>query len=203
VSSIGREPGVELGEWLGPQVIDAPLCFYGKQYMRQRSPPACESQRVEDHRPPRVSGDERATLTVALQYTRESIIRKVDGITDDEARRSPVPTDTSLLWLVRHLAFAEAIWVIHRFAGREMPPGFGPGVGPDASLAEAIELYRDIWVEVDAIIAGAELDQLCAGFDDQANPDLRWVIVHLIEETARHAGHADVLRELLDGATGR
>ncbi len=158
---------------------------------------------MKDQRPPQVSGDERATLTASLRYLRDSVVRKVDGITDDDARRSVLPTGTSLLWLVRHLAYAEALWILERFAGGTLGPGFAGGTGPGDTLELAIDTYRTTSAAVDEIIATADLDQLCTGVQNQTSPDLRWVIVHLIEETARHAGHADVLRELLDGATGR
>lgn len=63
--------------------------------------------------------------------------------------------------------------------------------------------YRDGWVRVDAIVAGADLDQTCRDVGDETPVNLRWVLVHMLEETARHAGHADVLGELIDGRTGR
>ena len=66
-----------------------------------------------------------------------------------------------------------------------------------------LERYRRIWQLVDDTVAASDLDEICSGEDDQLNPDLRWVLAHLVGEAARHAGHADILRELLDGSVGR
>ncbi len=62
---------------------------------------------------------------------------------------------------------------------------------------------RITWSLADAAIAGSDLDMICVGIDDGPSPDLRWVLAHVLQETARHAGHADILRELIDGETGR
>jgi hypothetical protein len=155
-----------------------------------------------DQKPPREIGDERATLQSLLQYQRDSIVRKVEGLTDEQARRSPVPSGTSLLWLVKHLSYAETVWLAIRFGGQ-------PIALPDNELRdtdtldEAVAEYRRTWAESDEIVAAADLDDLCQTIDREPKPDLRWVLAHLLEETARHAGHADLLRELIDGATGR
>jgi hypothetical protein len=159
---------------------------------------------LTDQKPPRTFGDERITLVTLLQYQRESVVRKVAGVSDNDARRSPVPTGTSLLWLLKHLARAEALWFLERFAGEEVERELlEHDVGPEDTLQAAIARYRATWARVDAVIATSELDTICAGVNDEANPDLRWVLAHLLEETARHAGHADILRELIDGQTGR
>lgn len=159
---------------------------------------------MTDRKPPRAFGDERTTLVAMLQYVRVSVVRKVEGVSDEDARHSPVPTGTSLLWLVKHLTHAEALWVLERFAGQEVERDVvDHTVGPDDTLDAAVALYRATWARVDAVVAASDLDAICSGVDEEANPDLRWVIVHLVEETARHAGHADILRELIDGETGR
>ena len=139
-----------------------------------------------------------------LQYLRQSVVRKVDGVSDHDARRSPVPTGTSLLWLVKHLTRAEAMWFLERFAGQRVERELvDHDVGPNDTMEQAIARYRAMWARVDAVVAASHLDTICAGVDEEANPDLRWVLAHLVEETARHAGHADILRELMDGQTGR
>lgn len=72
------------------------------------------------------------------------------------------------------------------------------------AVDDAVDRYRAIWARVDAVVAASSLDDRCRGLDPDEEPaNLRWVLMHLLEETARHAGHADVLRELLDGSTGR
>jgi uncharacterized protein DUF664 len=155
-----------------------------------------------DQKPPYLAGDERAVLCALLQYVRDSVVRKVEGVDDATARRSMVPSGTSLLWLVKHLAFAETIWVVQRFAGEEVEPPEAT-VYDDDTVDAAIDRYRKTWQHVDAIVSAASLDDPCVNAPDFPPLDLRWVLAHLLEETARHAGHADILRELLDGATGR
>jgi uncharacterized damage-inducible protein DinB len=155
-----------------------------------------------DQKPPRSSGDEREVLMTLLQYQRESLLRKVFGVDEAVARQSPVASGTTLLWLVRHLAHAERLWIIHRFAGGEKPPAVR-----DAShdtVDAALTAYRRTWADVDAVIAAAPtLDEVSVIADDSGHLALRWILAHLLEETARHAGHADILRELIDGVTGR
>jgi hypothetical protein len=157
---------------------------------------------VADQKPPRVAGDERTTLLTLLQYQRESLVGKVDGIDEDGARWSPVATGTSLLWLLRHLIRAEILWVPMRFAG-EVDQHPDDRLDDTDTVAAAVADYRATWARVDAIIAASDLDDLCRANDRDEATDLRWVIAHLLEETARHAGHADIIRELLDGQTGR
>jgi uncharacterized damage-inducible protein DinB len=157
---------------------------------------------MPDQKPPRQEGDERRTLGALLQYQRDSMVRKVSGVDADQARQSPVPSGTTLLWLITHMAQAESLWVVHRFAGEPEPPPYDMDAA-DASLAGAVDHYRQTWARVDAIGAASSLEATCRQFDDAGTVNLRWVLTHLLEETARHAGHADVLRELIDGQTGR
>ncbi len=89
--------------------------------------------------------------------------------------------------------------VVQRFAGRDVEDQ-GSNV---VTIGTAIAAYRHTWARVDAIVAAASLDDLCRGLGDEPLANLRWVLMHLLEETARHAGHADILRELIDGSTGR
>jgi uncharacterized damage-inducible protein DinB len=154
-----------------------------------------------DQKPPRSSGDEREVLMTLLQYQRESLVRKVIGVDEAAARQSPVASGTTLLWLVRHLANAERLWIIHRFAGGERPSPM-PSTSQD-TVGAALNAYRQTWADVDAVIAASTLDEVSMIADDSGHVTLRWVLAHLLEETARHAGHADILRELIDGVTGR
>jgi uncharacterized damage-inducible protein DinB len=157
--------------------------------------------RPVDQKPPRPIGDERATILGLLQYQRESFARKVSGVDDVGATASPVASGTSLLWLANHMADAERRWVIERFAGTESDPVEAAHV---ATMEAAVDRYRRTWVVVDAIVAAEpDLAATCEVGDGDGDVDLRWILLHLIEETARHAGHADILRELLDGSTGR
>jgi len=155
---------------------------------------------VPDEKPPRVNGDERVIVTSLLEYQRSSLVKKATGINDAEAAASPVTSGTSLLWLVNHMADAEITWVLRRFAGQDRHDVL---IGHDVTVAGAIRRYRAVCAEVDAVVAASSFDELCRAPDDGPVVDLRWVLSHLLEETARHAGHADILRELIDGSTGR
>lgn len=158
-----------------------------------------------DRPAPRLVADEKETLLKFLDYLRESVIGKMTDLEDDQLARRMVPSGTSLLWLVKHLTRVEAIHLQVSFAGRDVPL-------PEAQLetgdtsAGLIAAYRAAIRASNEIIAGCEdLGQLAArprGPSAEAMP-LRWTLVHLVEETARHAGHADILREQLDGAVGR
>jgi uncharacterized damage-inducible protein DinB len=157
---------------------------------------------MADIKPPRSSGDDRDVLLTLLRYQRESMVRKVSGIDDAAARQSPVRSGTTLLWLIQHLAYAERVWIIHRFAGGDAPPP-DPAPGTD-TIDAALAAYRQTWAYVDDVISAAiTLDECSVIASDGGYPTLRWILAHLLEETARHAGHADILRELIDGATGR
>ena len=153
---------------------------------------------MTDRKPPRFAADERETLRALLQYQRDSFVRKVADVDDDTARRALVPSGTTLLWLTTHLADAESLWVLRRFAGEAVDPPAGRD-----TMAAAVDAYRGTWARVDAVVTAESLDASCRGLDDGTDANLRWVVAHLLEETARHAGHADVLRELIDGSTGR
>lgn len=158
---------------------------------------------MADRKPPRLTGSESEILRALLQYQRESLVRKVIGVDEDSARQSPVATATSLLWLLKHMTRAEVLWVVKRFAAEEAHEP-ADTVGPGDRVETAIANYRDTWARVDAIaFSGASLEESCRGDDGDPPVNLRWVLAHLLEETARHAGHADIIRELIDGETGR
>jgi hypothetical protein len=157
---------------------------------------------MSDRKPPRAHGDERAVLLALLDFHRWSFVGKLTGVTDEQARWSPVPTGTSLAGLGRHLAIAETLWVEVRFAGRPEALDRLDDTA-DLPVTAVIEQYRATWARTDAVIAASDLDTMCSAIDVEPNVDLRWVVAHLLEETARHAGHADIIRELIDGATGR
>ena len=158
---------------------------------------------MADQKPPRLAGDELETLQALLQYQRDSLVKKVSGVSEDGARQSPVASGTNLLWLVKHMARAESLWVLQRFAGQD-PVIDDDAVGPEDTLASAVAEYRETWQRTNAVVVAApSLDEAGRNLDDDVPANLRWVLMHLLEETARHAGHADVLRELIDGTTGR
>ncbi len=158
---------------------------------------------MPDQKPPRLAAGESETLHALLQYQRDSLVRKVADFDDAAARRSSVPSGTSLLWLIKHMASAEITWMLRRFAGLDVViPDDTPQ--PGDTLDAAIQFYQDTWEKADAVAYQAVgLDEPCRQPDSGPPVNLRWVLAHLLEETARHAGHADILGELIDGRTGR
>jgi hypothetical protein len=158
---------------------------------------------MADLKPPKLEGDERQTVVALLQYQRESFVRKVTAVDEVAARTALVDSGTTLLWLVKHLANAESLWILQRYAGQpvDLPD---ETVHVDDTVGGAVDAYRATWVRVDAVVSSApSLDESCRDTSVQPPANLRWVLMHLLEETARHAGHADILRELIDGHTGR
>jgi hypothetical protein len=152
---------------------------------------------------------ERDALCGFLDVQRAALLRKVDGVSDTDARRSPTVSSLSLLGLVKHSALWERRWFQVVVAGRVLPgewPESGRAawrtedfrVGEDDTVARWVRYYGDQVAVSREITAGTELDAPCARQDLVAR-NLRWVLLHLIEETARHAGHADIIRETLDG----
>jgi hypothetical protein len=159
---------------------------------------------MADRKPPHLVADELTTVRSLLQFQRDSLVRKVAGVSERDARWSPVASGTSLLWLMKHMSRAERIWVMGRFCAMEAAVP-DDTVGPGDTLATAVDDYQQTWRQVDEIVLQAPgLDER-AGITEPGSPgvNLRWILMHLLEETARHAGHADILRELLDGSTGR
>ena len=134
-----------------------------------------------------------------LQFQRESFVRKLSGVDEQEAATSPVRSGTNLLWLANHVADAETVWVLERFAG-EPEPAIEPHV---LDVAGALQRYQRLWPRIDVVVASAGLDDECPTFGGRPVVNMRWILGHLLEEIARHAGHADILRELIDGQTGR
>ncbi|HEX9335391.1 MAG TPA: DUF664 domain-containing protein, partial [Pseudonocardiaceae bacterium] len=107
---------------------------------------------MPDQKPPRLAAGERETLLALLRYQRESLVRKVSDVTDSQARQLLVDSDTTLLWLVKHLTMAETAWVLRRFAGQDTPiPDHT--VTPDDTVATAVRDYRAIWTAADAILS--------------------------------------------------
>jgi uncharacterized damage-inducible protein DinB len=127
-----------------------------------------------DTRPiPPLEAGEKDLLVAWLDFHRSTLLMKDDGVTDEDLRRAMVPSGTSLLGLVKHLAYVERWWFRQVFAGEEVD---FPWTDDDPDADWRIE---------------------------PTDHTLRWIVTHMIEETARHNGHADIIRELIDGTTGR
>ena len=161
-----------------------------------------KTSRRADTPPPRTTGDEKDVLVGFLDYLRASIAAKVDGVREPDVRSPGVRSGTNLLGLVKHLACVE------RFIFLGEPVASWPATfhaGRDETRASVLAAYRDATVLADERIAACVdlTDPAHTSTTEKAAPSMRWALVHMIEETARHAGHADILRELLDGTTGR
>ncbi len=165
---------------------------------------------------PSMAADERTTLLAFLDWYRATLLIKVDGLDDQQARtRSTPPSSLSLMGLVRHMAEVERNWFQRCMLDRAAPPLYYTDTDDDldmhppadATLADAVAALRAEIEAADIVIADHHLDDTSvrerrteAG--GTFHPNLRWILVHMIEEYARHAGHADLLREAIDGVTG-
>ncbi|MFF0772666.1 DinB family protein [Nonomuraea wenchangensis] len=165
---------------------------------------------MEDPRtPPPLTGDERTVLGNWLEWHRATLAVKCAGLTGEQLRlRSAEPSGLSLLGLVRHMANVERAWFRRVLAGEDVPKLWDKDRDIDAdfkevdaaSVEEAFDTWRDEIERARAISAARPLDAVGKrGGDDCSH---RWILVHMIEEYARHNGHADLLRERIDGATG-
>ncbi|HZG02883.1 MAG TPA: DinB family protein [Streptomyces sp.] len=157
--------------------------------------------------PPDAGPDEKSTLLAFLDYLREAVISKALGLPEEQARIPGVPSGTSLLGLVKHLTAAELYWFAWAFEGADIPhPEFGMELTDDESAESLVAAYRDAVARSNEIVGRCDdLTRPCArpAGRNKVVRSMRWVLVHMIEETARHAGHADILREQADGSVGR
>jgi hypothetical protein len=167
------------------------------------------ASQVERSEPDKVS-DERTMLDGWLDYHRSTLLQKCSGLTDDQLRRRSCPPSTlSLLGLVRHLTEVERGWFLRGVADRrDAPPMYYSDDNPDgdfddvdtADVQETFATYQRTCDDVRAAVAEATLDDMLR--DGDARCSVRWVYLHMIEEYARHNGHADLLRQRIDGAIG-
>jgi uncharacterized damage-inducible protein DinB len=151
---------------------------------------------------PEGNPDERELLLAWLGFLRGAVLRKLEGLDDDQAHWRPDRCLISLLGIVNHLTRVEWRWVDGGMRGelttRPTEEEFCPGA--ELSVIEAVSAYRARAEATDAFVRAApSLAEPCLRGQSR---DLRWVLLHLINETGRHAGHADATRELLDGTTG-
>lgn len=159
--------------------------------------------------PPKV-GTEREQLAGVLDFLRATVVMKVTGLTDEQARRSLVPSElTTVAGLVAHLAYNEQYWFGVVFDSQEDTWAERLKDDRDAEFRAALERpLVELVAEYEAqcrlsrdVVAARDLDVTATtGRGEPVN--LRYVLIHMIEETGRHAGHLDLLRELLDGSTG-
>ncbi len=164
--------------------------------------------------PPR-AGDEAATLTAFLDYNRAAVLDKAAGLTEAQLATAVPPSTLTLAGLLHHLALVEHWWFHQCFAGAQPiePWASAPwDEDPDWEFTVAADLdgatlrrrYQEAIARSHHITEAApDLSALSVATDDQGEPwSLRWILAHMLEETARHAGHADLIRESIDGHTG-
>ncbi|GAB3106035.1 DinB family protein [Streptomyces calidiresistens] len=155
-----------------------------------------------DTPPPRTGSSEIEVLRGFLGYLRDSIAAKVEGTPEPQVRTYRTPSGTNLLGLLHHLTAVERT----TFLGEEVTDWQATfDASPADSVAEVLARYRETVARADAVLdgctdPGAPVPRPRRG---GPAPSIRWALTHMIEETGRHAGHADILRELIDGTTGR
>ena len=173
---------------------------------------AYSPQWADDDRPriPPVAS-EREALAAYLEYYRATVEMKCRGLTPEQARtRSMPPSTLSLHGLVRHLAGCERWWFQQNFERRDVPflfftednPTLDFDLPPDANFVADLETWRDECAVSREIVAAHELDDTARPLDWYEDVDLRWLVLRMITEYAQHCGHADLLREGVDGRTG-
>lgn len=150
--------------------------------------------------------DERDMLHAVLQQQRAIMVWKLDGLSRDQATRPMAPTGTNLLGMVKHLAWVELWWFCEFIDGQDRDR-FGHQresefVATDEETIESVvSFYAEAIGHADDVIRNATSLEVTGTLGDE-DRSLRWVLAHMIEETARHAGQADIIRELIDGSTG-
>ena len=161
--------------------------------------------------PARILG-ERPALEAWLDFHRATLLLKCAGLTADQLKERAVPPSRlSLLGLVRHMTEVECWWFRMHAASTDMPFPYDPDqTGQDfealdgADAAANIEAYKQEIAHARAAVAGKQLDDVVPSHGDhpERTRDIRWIYLHMIEEYARHNGHADLIRERIDGVTG-
>jgi uncharacterized damage-inducible protein DinB len=159
--------------------------------------------------------DPKADLRLYLHAAREALLWKLDGLSEYDLRRPLTPTGTNLLGLVKHVASVEAGYFGETFGrpfGEAMPwiaedaePNADMWATADESREQIADFYRRVWAHSDATIESLPLDAIGRvpwWAPDRNEVTLHRILVHMIAETHRHAGHADIVRELVDGAAG-
>jgi hypothetical protein len=154
------------------------------------------------------TGGEKESLQASLNRHRDAVVWKLQGLDDAELRRPMLPSGNTLLGLVKHLATWEYIWICRTFGHPTEQLPFEEGdddadvrIEPGDRTAGILAFYSRARAAADQVIGGVDLDE--AGttmFGDTVS--LRWAVIHILEDTARHAGHIDVMRELIDGMVG-
>lgn len=167
------------------------------------------------HKPDRELADPKELLLGFLDYYRSVIIRKFEGLPDAELRTSRLPSGWTPLELLKHLVFMEQRWLRWGFCAERLPDPHGDEdqagrwhTGSGDTAAGLMAALRAAGEQTRTIVAGAELADLStpggrfSDSDPRPRPTLAWILVYVLQEYARHAGHLDIARELIDGSTG-
>ncbi|MEU0033870.1 DinB family protein [Streptomyces sp. NPDC006333] len=153
------------------------------------------------------TGGEKESLHASLDRHRDAVLWKLEGLDDERLRRAMTPSGTNLLGLVKHLASVEYGWFCSTFGRATEPLWFDPAseedmsAGPGETTARIVEFYGRARAAADRTITELSLDDVGTSRNG-TTVSLRWVLIRMVEETARHAGHMDIVRELIDGSTG-
>lgn len=155
--------------------------------------------------PTNLATDEGVLAWEFLDFLRKTAVMKVDGLTRDQAAAAPIPTSPKLtaLGVLKHLVAVERYWLGIAGAGLELPSLWEGSPDPSWDLTDddtpesLIEAYREEWANAEAL---KKLDPDATAADGERT--VRWILAHVAQETARHVGHLDLLRELADGQTG-
>ena len=173
---------------------------------------------TDDRVDPPAQAGEAEMLSAFLDYYRATLMMKADGLTDDQARTASVtPSDLNIMGLVRHMSEVERNWFQRWFIKADAPSIYCSDddpdedrdmhPGPDDTLANALAVFhREVEVSRQ-IAASATPDAKAAHIGESEHwagfqPNLRWILIHMVDEYARHCGHADLIRERLDGVVG-
>jgi Protein of unknown function (DUF664) len=163
-----------------------------------------------DRPEPPITGDEYSMLTIWLDYQRSTLLWKCDSLDGAELARAAIPpSPLTLLGLVRHMTYVEWYWFAHVFAGSPTPSPISLEGDPDADFndlrpstapADLDQFLQQCDVSRSIVRNAEDLEGVAASPPRPVS--LRWIMIHMIEEYARHNGHADLLRELVDGSVG-
>ena len=154
------------------------------------------------------TGDEKTSMLAALNRHRDAALWKLEGLNDEQLRQPMVPSGSTLLGILKHMAWVEYGWFCETF-GRETEPSPPDEnepdadfrIGPDESTADILALYDRARTAADRAANEIALDELGTAWTGE-KVSMRWVVIHMLEEDARHVGQMDIIRELIDGQTG-
>ncbi|GAB3645000.1 DinB family protein [Streptomyces sparsus] len=151
------------------------------------------------------TGSEKESLHVSLDRHRDVVLWKLSGLGEEQLRRPMTPSGMTMLGLLKHLAAVEYGWFCETFGRPVEPLWFTPEqdfeLGPEEHTADILAFYDRARAAADAAIREIGVEETGTAWSGET-VSMRWVLIHMVEEVARHAGQLDVMRELLDGSTG-